>query len=220
MPTWLHRLNVTGRRVSSVAVHFVRVGNGVDDASETEAMSAMDAVVAAVCRDDQHQFSKAAVEQIVLLAGLGVQGDAHLGVTVQHRSRVAADPSQPNLRQVHLIHAELFAEVGEHGYDVAPGDLGENITTRGIDLLSLPRGTRLRLGAEAVVEVTGLRNPCQQINIFQSGLLKEVLTKDTAGDLIRKAGIMSVVIVGGVVQPEDLIVVQLPEPPHHPLERV
>lgn len=180
----------------------------------------MDAVVAAVCRDDEHQFSKAAVEQIVLLAGLGVQGDAHLGVTVQHRSRVAADPTQPNLRQVHLIHAELFAEVGEHGYEVAPGDLGENITTRGIDLLSLPRGTRLHLGAEAVLEVTGLRNPCQQINTFQPGLLKEVLTKDTAGELIRKAGVMSVVTAGGVVRPDDPIVIQLPAPPHHPLERV
>lgn len=121
---------------------------------------------------------------------------------------------------MHLIHAELFDEVGEHGYDVAPGDLGENITTRGIDLLALPRGTRLHLGAEAVVEVTGLRNPCQQINTFQSGLLKEVLTKDTAGELIRKAGVMSVVITGGVVRPHDLIVIQLPDPPHDRLERV
>lgn len=180
----------------------------------------MDAVVAAVCRDNGHRFSKAPVEQIVLLAGLGVQGDAHLGVTVQHRSRVAADPTQPNLRQVHLIHAELFAEVGEHGYGLAPGDLGENITTRGIDLLSLPRGTRLRLGADAVVEVTGLRNPCQQINTFKPGLLKVVLTKDAAGELIRKAGVMSVVVAGGVVRPDDLIAVQLPDPPHHPLERV
>ena len=183
-------------------------------------MSARNAVVAAVCRDGEHRFSKAPVDQIVLLAGLGVQGDAHLGVTVQHRSRVAADPTQPNLRQVHLIHAELLAEVGEHGYALDPGDLGENITTRGIDLLALPRGTRLRIGAEAVVEVTGLRNPCQQINNFQPGLLKEVLTKDTTGELIRRAGVMSVVLVGGAVHPDDPIVIELPAPPHHPLERV
>lgn len=173
-----------------------------------------------VCRDDEHRFSKTSVDEIVLLPGLGVQGDAHLGVTVQHRSRVAADPTQPNLRQVHLIHAELFAEVGEHGFDVNPGQLGENVTTRGIDLLSLPQGTLLRLGDEAVVKITGLRNPCQQINFFRSGLLKEVLTKSSAGELVRKAGVMSVVVTGGVVRPGDPIVAQLPATPHQPLERV
>lgn len=174
----------------------------------------------AVCRDGEHRFSKAAVDEIVLLPGLGVQGDAHLGGTVQHRSRVAADPTQPNLRQVHLIHAELFTEVGEHVFDVNPGQLGENVTTHGIDLLSLPQGTLLRVGEEAVVKITGLRNPCQQINSFRSGLLKEVLTKTSAGELVRKAGVMSVVVTGGVVRPGDPIVADLPATPHQPLERV
>ena len=183
-------------------------------------MSSDEAVVVAVSRDHEHRFSKAPVERIELLAGLGVRGDAHLGVTVQHRSRVAADPTQPNLRQVHLIHAELFAQVGEHGYAVQPGDLGENITTHGIDLLSLPRGTLLHVGAEAVVEVTGLRNPCQQINTFQPGLLKQVLAKDSAGELIRRAGVMGVVVAGGTVLPGDLIVAEMPVLPHQPLERV
>lgn len=183
-------------------------------------MTEAEARVTAVCRDGEHRFSKTPVDEVVLLSGLGVQGDVHLGVTVQHRSRVAADPTQPNLRQVHLIHAELFAEVGDHGFRVDPGQLGENITTRGIDLLALPRGTRLHLGNEAVIEVTGLRNPCQQINSFQPRLLKEVLTKNPAGDLVRKAGVMSVVQTGGVVRPGDPITVQLPATPHQALEPV
>lgn len=176
--------------------------------------------VVAVCRDRDHRFTKAAVEEIVLLPGLGVRGDAHAGVTVQHRSRVAVDPTQPNLRQVHLIHAELFAELSGLGFQVSPGQLGENLTTRGLDLLALPRGTRLHFGAEAVIEVTGLRNPCQQINAFQPGLLKGVLTKNKAGDLVRKAGVMSVVVTGGSVRPGDPITVHLPDPPHQPLDRV
>jgi MOSC domain-containing protein YiiM len=176
--------------------------------------------VVAVCRDGEHRFSKTPVDEIVLLPGLGVQGDAHIGVTVQHRSRVAADPTQPNLRQVHLIHAELFAEVGEHGFSVEPGQLGENLTTRGIDLLSLPQGTLLHVGDEAVVELTGLRNPCQQINTFESGLLKEVLTKNPGGEVVRKAGVMSVVLTGGVVRRGDPIVAKLPATPHRPLEPV
>jgi MOSC domain-containing protein YiiM len=117
-------------------------------------------VVVAVSRDTDHRFSKPSTDEIRLLTGLGVEGDAHAGVTVQHRSRVAADPMQPNLRQVHLIQAELHEELHEQGFGVAPGELGENITTRGLDLLGLPRGTVLRLGDSATVEVTGLRNPC------------------------------------------------------------
>lgn len=187
---------------------------------KTGAVTNPETRVVAVCRDGEHRFSKTAVDEIVLLPGLGVQGDAHLGVTVQHRSRVAADPTQPNLRQVHLIHAELFTEVGEHGFDVDAGQLGENITTRGVDLLSLPRGTLLHLGDEAVVEITGLRNPCRQINTFQSGLLKRVLTKDSAGELERKTGVMGVVSTGGVVRAGDGIVVELPLTPHQPLEPV
>jgi MOSC domain-containing protein YiiM len=240
--------------------------------------------VAAVSRNEVYSFTKPNRDEIVLLTGLGVEGDVHAGVTVRHRSRVAADPLQPNLRQVHLIHAELFEEVGEEGFEVAPGQLGENVTTSGLDLLALPRGTVLRFGppptpvangdaageaeiaasvapiveaaaqatldaptADAVaklvevaraldseggdterggvdpratVVITGLRNPCGQINGFQSGLLKQVLGRDDAGNLVRKAGIMGVVLRGGPVRTGDPISVELPAPPHLPLERV
>jgi MOSC domain-containing protein YiiM len=177
-------------------------------------------LVVAVCCDGQHRFSKPTIDKIMLLAGLGVEGDAHAGVTVRHRSRVAADPTQPNLRQVHFIHAELHDELREQGFDVEPGQLGENITTRGLELLRLPRGTVLRLGSQAVVEITGLRNPCNQINEFRPGLLKAVLDQDEHGQPIRKAGIMGVVVNGGPVRPGDMIQVELPSKPHLPLERV
>ncbi|MER5355451.1 MOSC domain-containing protein [Kitasatospora sp. NPDC002551] len=180
----------------------------------------MSGTVAAVSSNGEYSFTKPNRESITLLAGLGVEGDVHAGVTVRHRSRVAQDPTQPNLRQVHLIHEELFAEVGEHGFAVAPGELGENVTTRGIDLLGLPTGALLRIGADAVLEVTGLRNPCLQIDGFQDGLLKQVVGRDGAGNVVRRAGIMSVVLAGGVVRPGDPIEVELPERPHRPLDRV
>ena len=180
----------------------------------------MSATVAAVSASPSHSFSKHAHDSITLLTGLGVQGDAHCGVTVKHRSRVARDPTQPNLRQVHLLHAELLLELRSSGFDVGPSDLGENITTSGLDLLSLPRGTRLRLGSTAVVEVTGLRNPCVQIDRFQQGLKAAVLARAPDGSLIRKAGIMGVVLVGGYVRAGDSIFVELPEPPHRGLEPV
>ncbi len=180
----------------------------------------MDPVVVAVSRDEEHNFSKPTRSSIRLLAGLGVDGDAHLGRTVQHRSRVTRDPSQPNLRQIHLIHAELHDELREAGYTVLPGELGENVTTRGVELLALSTGSRLRLGATAIVEVTGLRNPCRQISSFQPGLLKSVLHRDEAGNLIRKAGIMGIVLADGVVRPGDPIRVELAPEPHRPLEPV
>ncbi|SEN83608.1 MOSC domain-containing protein [Actinacidiphila rubida] len=176
--------------------------------------------VIAVSRDTTHRFSKTNQDSIRLLAGLGVEGDAHLGVTVQHLSRVAQDPTQPNLRQVHLIHAELFDDLRLAGYDIAPGDLGENVTTRGIDLLGLPAGTRLRLGPDAVVEVTGLRNPCLQIDAFRGGLLKQVVGRDEHGAVVRKGGIMGVVLDGGDIRPGDTVDAELPAEPHRPLERV
>ncbi|MBL7500411.1 MOSC domain-containing protein [Frankia sp. CNm7] len=166
-----------------------------------------------------HTFSKQSLDAITLLEGLGVRGDAHCGATVKHRSRVAADPSQPNLRQVHLIHAELLDELGNAGYEVLPGQLGENITTRGLELLSLPVGARLAVG-DAVIQVTGLRNPCQQINNFRAGLLRQVLKKDGAGDVVRLAGIMGMVARGGTVRPGDPLEVRLPPEPHFPLTRV
>jgi hypothetical protein len=178
------------------------------------------ALVTAVGRDARHTFSKPPRERIRLLAGLGVEGDAHLGRTVQHRSRVARDPSQPNLRQVHLLHAELHDELRRRGFAVAPGDMGENVTTRGMDLLGLPAGARLTLGEAAVVEVTGLRNPCVQLDRFQPGLMAAVLDRAPDGALIRRAGIMAVVLAGGDVRPGDGIAVELPAPPDAPLAPV
>jgi len=175
------------------------------------------AVVVAVSRDGEHRFSKPVRDEIVLLPGLGVQGDAHAGSTVQHLSRVAADPTQPNLRQVHLIHSELYVEVGALGFDVAPGQLGENVVTAGLDLLGLPRDTVLRLGEQAVIRITGLRNPCAQIDVFRPGLLKAVVGRDESGAVVRKAGVMAVVVHGGAVRPGDRIHVRLPAGPHHAL---
>lgn len=171
----------------------------------------------ALARDDSHRFSKTLCTEINLLAGLGVEGDAHQGVTVKHRSRVARDPNQPNLRQVHLIHAELHDELVAAGFTVEAGDMGENITTRGLDLLGLPAGTRLHIGASAIVEVTGLRNPCVQIDAFQNGMMQACLGKDADGNLIRKAGVMSIVLTGGVVRLGDDIRVELPVGEHRPL---
>lgn len=180
----------------------------------------MNATVTAVARSAGHTFSKPPEMSIRLLAGLGVDGDAHMGETVKHRSRVRVDPTQPNLRQVHLIHAELFDELKAKGFDVRPGDVGENITTRGLDLLGLPAGTVLRIGEGAVVEVTGLRNPCVQLDGFQKGLTAATLDRDAAGNLIRKAGVMGVVRAGGDVRPGDPIRIELPPEPHRPLAPV
>jgi MOSC domain-containing protein YiiM len=176
--------------------------------------------VLAVHLSPVHEFSKQRVERITLLAGLGVEGDAHCGVTVQHRSRVARDPTQPNLRQVHLLQAELFASLAPQGHAVRPGDMGENITTQGIDLLALPADTELHLGADAVVRITGLRNPCVQIDRFQPGLMAAVLDRTPQGDLVRKAGVMGVVLRGGVVSAQDRIEVRLPAGAHTPLRPV
>jgi MOSC domain-containing protein YiiM len=176
--------------------------------------------VIAVHRSSGHSFSKFAEEAVTLQQGLGVLGDAHAGLTVKHRSRVARDPSQPNLRQVHLLHAELFEELLAAGFAIEPGDLGENITTQGVDLLALPTGTLLHVGRQAVLKVTGLRNPCSQIDHFRQGLTAAVLDRDAAGQLVRKAGVMSVVLAGGEVTPGDAIQVELPPQPHHALAPV
>ena len=180
----------------------------------------MSGVVVAVSRSATHTMKKPNEAAITLVEGLGVAGDAHQGRTVKHRSRVAKDPTVPNLRQVHLIHAELHDELRAGGFRVAPGEMGENVTTRGIDLLGLPAGTRLRLGAAAVVEVTGLRNPCRQLNGLQAGLMDATLARDADGNLVRKAGIMGVVVSGGEVRPGDPIAVELPPPPRRRLEPV
>jgi MOSC domain-containing protein YiiM len=165
-------------------------------------------------------MSKPVRESLVLVAGLGVEGDAHQGVRVKHRSRVRRDPTAPNLRQVHLMHAELHEELAAEGFSVSPGQLGENVTTRGVDLLGLPAGTRLHLGATAVVEVTGLRNPCTQLDGIQEGLMEATLDRDENGGLVRKAGVMGIVLSGGEVRAGDPIRVELPSEPHRALEPV
>ena len=175
------------------------------------------AIVEAVSSSPTHSMAKPNRSRIRLLAGVGVDEDAHRGKTVKHRSRVARDPSQPNLRQVHLIHAELHDELREAGFRVAAGQMGENITTRGIDLLELPRGTRLTLGEAAVVEITGLRNPCRQLDGLEPGLMAAVLERYPDGGLVRKSGVMSIVLAGGEVKPGDSISIELPSQPHHRL---
>ena len=180
----------------------------------------MSASVAAVSRSPTHSFAKPNVESIRLVAGLGIEGDAHAGETVRHRYHVKMDPTQPNLRQVHLIHAELFEELAAKGFNVEPGQMGENITTRGIDLLALPTGTRLHLGDSAVVELTGLRNPCVQIDRFQKGLMAAVLDRTGKGQIVRKAGVMGIVLTGGDVSPGNPIAVVLPPEPHRRLKQV
>ena len=173
--------------------------------------------IIAVSRCGSHAFTKPNVESIRLVAGLGIEGDAHLGELVKHRSRVRDDPTKPNLRQVHLIHAELFDELAMQGFTLTPGEIGENVTTRDIDLLALPRGTRLHLGNAAIVEVTGLRNPCKQIEAHAKGLLAACLGRDADGGLVRKTGIMGIVIAGGEVKSGDAIRVELPAGPHERL---
>lgn len=180
----------------------------------------MSGTVIAVSRSATHSFSKPTCDAIRLLTELGVEGDAHLGVTVKHRSRVARDPDAPNLRQVHLIDDEILDELRAAGYAVAAGALGENITARGVDLLHLPTGTRLHLGASACVEVTGLRNPCSQLDELHEGLMAALLDRDEAGNVVRKAGVMAVVLSGGDVRAGDGVRVELPPAPHIPLQPV
>lgn len=176
--------------------------------------------VMAVSRSATHTFSKPIADNIRLLAGLGVEGDCHNGATVKHLSRLLRFGSAPNLRQVHLVHEELFDELRQAGFSVSAGDMGENVTTRGVDLLSLPKGARLHIGDEALIEITGLRNPCGKLNRLQAGLMAATLDRDAEGQLIRKAGVMSIVVAGGEVRAGDPIRVELPAGPHEPLAPV
>jgi MOSC domain-containing protein YiiM len=173
-------------------------------------------VVLAVHSSSKHAFSKAPKEAIRLIENCGVEGDAHAGTTDQHLYHIRRFGPQPNLRQVHLIHAELLDELGAKGHKVLPGELGENISTRHLDLLGLPAATRLHIGSQAVIELTGLRNPCRQIEEFQAGLLAHVVERRPAG-VVRKGGVMSIVLQGGIVRPGDRIEVELPARPHGPL---
>ncbi|MBF9002955.1 MOSC domain-containing protein [Vibrio nitrifigilis] len=176
--------------------------------------------VVSLSKDSEHRFSKETCDSLTFLKGLGIEGDAHCGDTVKHRSRVKADPSQPNLRQVHLVHSELISELQESGFTVEAGTIGENVLTEGVELLSLPRNTLIMIGAKVVLRVTGLRNPCAQLDNYQRGLTKAVLARDEAGNLVRKAGIMAVVEEGGIVNVGDSISVQMPPKPYKALERV
>jgi len=180
----------------------------------------MPGIVIAVSASPRHTMAKPAQASIRLVAGLGIEGDAHAGATVKHRSRVKKDPTQPNLRQVHLLHAELLDALRADGFPLVPGQIGENVTTRGVDLLGLPVGARLKLGVEAVIEITGLRNPCYQLDGIQPGLMKATLDRAPDGSLIRKAGVMAIVLAGGTIRAGDPIEVTLPAPPHKALEPV
>ena len=189
--------------------------------SSVDRQSAPSGHVVAVSVSGAHTMSKPNVARIRLIEGLGVEGDAHMGATVKHRSRVARDPTQPNLRQVHLIHAELFDELRVKGFDVSSGLMGENVTTRGIDLLALATAARLHLGrGGAIVKVTGLRNPCYQLDGLQNGLMQATLDRDAQGNLIRKAGVMAIIIAGGEISVGDAIRIELPGGPHEPLKPV
>lgn len=180
--------------------------------ADMSSMQRTSATVVAVHAKNVHSFSKDSVPSIQLIAGQGVAGDAHCGTTVKHRSRVARDPTQPNLRQVHLLHSELSVELARKGLHVAPGQMGENVTTAGLDLLALAEGTLLQLGSSAIVRVTGLRNPCAQIEAFMPGLLAAVLDRTASGELVRKAGVMGVVMQSGEVRAGDPItLVHAPE---------
>ncbi|PPQ35862.1 MOSC domain-containing protein [Rhodopila globiformis] len=180
----------------------------------------MPGIVEAVSQRAGHHFSKRPGMWITLLAGLGVEGDGHAGATVRHRSRAARDPTQPNLRQVHLLHRELLDELATKGFVIGPGDIGENILTRNVDLLGLPTGAILQIGDAARVQVTGLRNPCIQLDRFRPGLMAATLDRDASGTLVRKAGIMAIVLAGGTVRPGDVIDAILPPQPHLPLRPV
>lgn len=187
---------------------------------DDRAMGAESPLVLSVSADGRHRFSKPPRDEILLIEGWGVDGDAHAGETVQHLSRVRRDPAAPNLRQVHLIHAELFDDVALRGHQVTPGQMGENITTRGIDLLGLPTGAVVRFGGTASVEITGLRNPCLQIDGLGDGLMREMVGRDASGEVVRRAGVMAVVRTGGPVRVGDEILVELPTGPHRALQPV
>ncbi len=180
----------------------------------------MSQTIIALSKCPAHTFTKTPEHSIRLLEGLGVEGDTHAGKTDQHRSHAARNPEAPNLRQVHLIHAELHDELKTKGFNVGPGQMGENITTRGVDLLSLPVGTRLHLGNDAIVELTGLRNPCKQLNTIQDRLMQATIEKKPDGTIVRKSGVMSIVIAGGDVFLNDTIRVELPVEPHRAMEPV
>jgi MOSC domain-containing protein YiiM len=180
----------------------------------------MTARIHALSFNAKHAASKGPVDSLRLRAGLGVEGDAHAGKSVQHRSRVELEPDQPNLRQVHLIHLELLEELRAKGFELEPGCMGENVMTEGIDLLGLPTGARLELGEDVVLAVTGLRNPCAQLDAVQPGLMSAVVHRDDAGRLVRRAGIMTIVLEGGEIRRGDAIRITLPAEPHRPLEPV
>ena len=177
-------------------------------------------LVTAVSKSDTHTMSKKNVKTIHLIEGLGVNGDAHMGKNVKHRSRVSKNPNQPNLRQIHLIHSELLSELLIKGFNIIPGEMGENITTVNIDLLSLPKDTILNIGKDSQIKITGLRNPCHQLNGIKDGLMKAVLGQDNYGNLIRKAGVMGIVLKSGKVSTGDEIRIEYPKKPFTNLERV
>ena len=167
-------------------------------------------IVAGVFVSGGHTFSKSERYSVTLLQGLGIEGDAHCGSTVQHLSDRKKNSTRSNLRQLHLIQSELIEELNATGFDVRPGDLGENITTGQIDLPALPQGTLLRIGDTAVVEITGLRTPCFKIERFRKGLRSAVTEHRHGGPATLKGALMAIVVAGGVVNRDDRIGVIIP----------
>ena len=177
-------------------------------------------IVVAVSLNPKHTFSKLPQLSIHLLAGLGVEGDAHCGSTVRHRYLVRRNPAAPNRTQVHLLEAEFLEALATDAPNFPafhPGDFGENILTRSIRLISLPLGTRLHLGPTAIVELTGLRSPCKQMNTLRPGLMKASFVPGTRR---HRAGVMAVVLEAGTLSAADTIHVELPPEPHIALRPV
>jgi hypothetical protein len=167
--------------------------------------------VHSVSASPRHGFSKLVRESITLIKGHGVDGDAHAGAFVKHRYLARWRPRMANERQVHLINQALFEELFSEGFNVQPGNLGENVTTRGIDLLRLPLGTMLALGPTAAVELRGLRTPCVLVDRFRKGLLKALVRK---GEQPRfRAGVMGVVREGGILFPGNPVKVTISPAP-------
>jgi MOSC domain-containing protein YiiM len=173
--------------------------------------------VTSVSLNPLHTFSKRPVPEIRILAHHGVEGDAHAGEKVQHLYRVRKNPNAPNLCQVHLIAEEFLEELRTQNFPIEPGQLGENIIVRSLDLCSLSVGATLRLGSDALIEITGLRDPCNQLNTLRPGLMKACLARSLDGTLIRKAGVMAIALVSGSVRPGDPIHLTLPPHPHRPM---
>ncbi|SRR6266446_5986019 len=164
--------------------------------------------VIAVCCNPEPDLPKPVVDAVHLIENWGVEGDYHAGSLVRHRYLAKKDPTRPNMRQVLLMDAAVFAELAQNDIHIGPGMMGENITIEGMAMMQLAVGTRLAIGS-AIVEVTERRSPCYQLNGIDPRLLKAVARKQD-GQAIFKAGIMAQILQGGWVRAGDLVKVLSP----------